>query len=527
MTKSKSNAHILIKNTGWVYFGKLVSQVLGLIASILVIRKLDVDVYGTFSFLLGLFSVFQLFILSPVKDLLNRFIPELSMNNHMNALKRLAIYSTIISIILTGLMLACFAIFQGPIAKFFNINQFDLHFNAFMWYVITFGIKSMIEVIFTSLLLHKHSSTYNIFSYLARAILYFAFLPLLDVNLLLNIESIVSVVFIIFAVILIIRKYKTITNLKDTPYDGPPLTKRVLRYGSLSMMNELGAGVVGKTSDYYIISAMSNAYNVGLYGFALKIYDMFYKVLPVREFETVLRPLFFKKFTGENEGMGLNQMYNFIIKILLPIFLAPFVYFVVFGLPVINIVFDPKYADAYVITCISLLTNVIAGVFYPLPFVIQLKERVEISLISKVVVIFSLGAGILFMKWYGIVGVAIATMLGGLLKNLLMWYMARNLDNISIHRAVYSKTIIFSAILFIIFLPFSSFYNSLTGLIIGSLIFTITYACFIIIVNPFNKNDYDVLNKLLHTHPKISKLVLKMESVTSKLVTLRKRLFSL
>jgi len=47
-----SHARILVKNTAWIYAGKPATQLFGIIATILVIRKLAVDVYGTYNFLL-------------------------------------------------------------------------------------------------------------------------------------------------------------------------------------------------------------------------------------------------------------------------------------------------------------------------------------------------------------------------------------------------------------------------------------------------------------------------------------------
>ena len=77
MAEENSRAKILVKNTTWIYVGKLFTQLFGVIATILVIRKLAVDVFGTYNFLIKILLIYFVFALSPVMNLFNRYIPEL------------------------------------------------------------------------------------------------------------------------------------------------------------------------------------------------------------------------------------------------------------------------------------------------------------------------------------------------------------------------------------------------------------------------------------------------------------------
>ncbi len=57
MAEETSRAKILVKNTAWIYVGKLFTQLFGVIATILVIRKLSVDVFGTYNFLIKILLI--------------------------------------------------------------------------------------------------------------------------------------------------------------------------------------------------------------------------------------------------------------------------------------------------------------------------------------------------------------------------------------------------------------------------------------------------------------------------------------
>jgi len=72
-----SAANTLVNNTKWIYVSKIATQLFSVITTILVIRKLSVDVFGTFNLFQTSFVVFQLFTLSWIISVFNRYIPEI------------------------------------------------------------------------------------------------------------------------------------------------------------------------------------------------------------------------------------------------------------------------------------------------------------------------------------------------------------------------------------------------------------------------------------------------------------------
>ena len=209
----------------------------------------------------------------------------------------------------------------------------------------------------------------------------------------------------------------------------------------LSFVNELGVGVVGKTSDYFIVAALSNPYNVGLYAFAHKIYEMIIKLLPFRDFQTVVRPLFFQKYVNDYKVDEFRNTFVFMIKVLIPLYVIPVVYFF-FGKQIISIIFDSKYVDAYWVTVIILSSNLFTAFFFPLSLFAQLKERMDVLLYSKITVVFSLVAGIYGMKYFGILGVATASLVGDFLKNSIILFFLRKYQEIKYNFNNYSNYII-------------------------------------------------------------------------------------
>ena len=263
-----------------MYGGKIITQVLGLVATILVIRKLPVELYGTYTFLFGLFFVYQLFITSPIKNVLLRYVPELSAAGATSIIYKLIVYSQVFAIILISVFSLLLFQFKTEFTHFFHIKNFDIHFKAFVVFVFFYALKVMSETIIASFLRHPVSTKANVLVVIVRASSYLVLLSSITVNIMLYIEALVSLLFLLFVLPTILKELLKKSEKLNKEIAGRIVKGRVIRFYFLSFFSELGYGIIGKTSDQYIIAAISSPFYVGLYGFALKIFEMFYKVLP-------------------------------------------------------------------------------------------------------------------------------------------------------------------------------------------------------------------------------------------------------
>lgn len=496
MNEETSRAKILVKNTAWIYIGKLFTQVFGVIATILVIRKLSVDVFGTYSFLIKILLIYFVFALSPVLNLFNRYIPELlQLKDFRRAKKLIKVGVSLAGSV--GIIISFLIFFLSePFSNLFNIENLRLYYNALMFFIVATFFKNLFNTILTSALLHQYAAILMTVSSLTRSVLLVVFLKMIDVNLLLIIEGIASLAFFLPGLFLLARFFRSRAHQQTESLENNDIRKRVTKFGMYSAFNELGYGIVGRESDFYIISAFSSPYFVGLYSFGTSIYEMIFKVLPVREFMTVLRPVFFQKFTKDYDPDEFIHIYNFIVKLILPAFLLPTVYFIIFGRQVINLVFDPKYIEAYWATNLILLSNISLAVFMPLNLVLHLKERMDIALLSKIVAIFSIVAGIFAMKHFGIVGVAAATLIGDFLREMFVFLVLRRTVDLKYRLKEYVNYIFIFVLSSIPFLLVREVITSMEILILLSAVYGVLVVFLIILFHPFNAKDQVLLNKL-------------------------------
>jgi len=501
---------ILIKNTKWVYISKIFSQFFGLLAIILVIRQLDVDVFGTYNLLLSSFVVFEILALSAVSSVFNRFIPELIANNEFNKLGRFIRGGYLFSFILFTSLVVLLYFFKEGFATFFNINDFDKYLIAFLIFSYSNFLQILVSVVLKALLLHKKTAIITIFGNFFRLVLYLYFAKSLEVNLLLYIETIICLIIVIASVNVYFIFKKKLPEVKARKNVIPVTYKRVRKYGLLSMINELGIGIVGKTSDYFIVAAMANPIQVGLLAFGHRVYGIIFKILPFKDIQTIINPLFFQKYSGKYDIDEFKAMYSFIIKILLPIYVFPALYFFFFGKSLTALVFDIKYLPAYWITFIMLFSNLFLAFFFPLSLTAQLKERMDILLISKIVVFFSIAGGIIGMKYFGIIGVVMASFIGDLLKNILILGMMRKYEEIQYNLLSYKKYLY----IFISFTPFFFVQNIVLKIfpfIALTIIFFVFALLSIRIFDPFNEQEKETLDKIISSFPvKVQPFLIKI-----------------
>lgn len=498
---------------------KITTQIFGFIITILVIRKLAVVTYGTYNFLISSLVVFNLFAVSPINSIFNRYIPELIQNKEYTKLKKIIFYGLTLSVFIFALILIGIYSLRNPFGNFFHIPNFESHFFAFIIFVLLGFLKVLIVAIIAALLLHKVSSILNIIHAAVHSLTYLYFLPVLTVNLMLYIEASLTFLYLLPSTVVLLRFYRNL-DFESSKVQGSPVTRRrVFRFGLFSSLNELGAGIVGKTSDYFIISAISNQYYVGLYAFAYKFYYMIYKILPLKDFLTILRPLFIQKFTEKYRKEEFVQVYNFIIKVMLPVYMLPTIYFFIFGKSVIKYIYDPKYLDAYWVTCIIMFSNLFMAFFYPLTLTLILKEKMEIALLSKTVVVFSIFAGIYGMKHFGIIGVATATMIGDFLRNIIMLVMMRKKADIIYKFKELKKYLYVSVFLIAVFYLTQSFIGGILELLIISTIFAFIALALLIMYHPFNKKDLQLLERISQSSrifKKVTPYIVKFYSLKPK-----------
>lgn len=496
-----SRTTTLVKNTGWTYVAKIATQIFSLLVAILVIRKLDVAMFGTFSLLIGTKVIIDILATIPFTAIYTRYIPELSQSKNFFQIWQLAKRGFLLGLSAGLVLIFLFSLFREPFANLFKIPDFNNYLLSFSLFLLCNQVNMLTDGILKALLLHKFAAFANIFASVLRSILYVALISVLNVTILLYIEALVALGQAILGLIIYFKYMKRVEhNQTDIHPVNQVDTKRMTKYGFYSALNELGAGVVGSASDFYIVAAMTGQYYVGLYAFANKLYGMIFQILPYKDFLSVLKPLFIQKFTEDQTEKTLVDMYNFIVKIVLPLYTFPAVIFLIFGQHIIELIFDPKYTDAYWVTVLMLSGNFFTGLFYPLGLVMSLKERMDLALLGKVVLVITLPASIFAIQYFGILGLVTTTVIGNGLKYITMFLLLQKTITITYRLNQYWKYVLFEFVIIIVFFSLNPLIYNLASLLVALASFCFLSIIPFVVFHPFTKDELNILVRLAETN---------------------------
>lgn len=492
--KTISKYKIFVENSQYIYLGTIVSEIFSFIVSILVIRKLSVETFGTFNFLIASFFVFRVIGISSISSLFNRYIPELVEKKDFKRLRRFIKIILFLSMVILGILIFLLLLTQNIYANFFKIENFTNFIYAFLIFLTTRYLMSITENILNSLLLNKSLAIYKMIRSAASPVLYLIFLPVLSVNIMLLIESVFCLM-IAFPSFFKIYSYLKINEpLNDIGSINNDYKKRMIRYGLLSSFDQIGMAVIGRTSDYFIISAMANQFSVGIFSFAHKLFSMLDRAIPINEILNTIRPMFIQKFTSGFDENKFNTINNLMIKMILPVYIIPFLLFLLFGESIINYIYDPKYLASYWLTCILFFAPILIMFYYPTILLVQLKEKVEFQLITNILAVLSIIGGIFFMKWFGVLGIVIATSIGNFLRKYIIYLFMRRSVNIKFRLSELMNYIYISIFVSIVFLLLQGFVTSIISLVIFISLFLFTSVLLLILFHPFNNEELEFIN---------------------------------
>ena len=407
-----------IQGTGWTLAARFASQLSSVATSILVLRSLDQSAFGSYTLVLSWLTVVNVLAVSGPASVFGRYFPEWIRYGKLRTLRQLYVRGALFSVVMLGALLAAIYAFRREIEIWLNINGLSLYASFILVFLGVSCIQSLVEQSLRSMLMHKMAAGVVMIVAAIRLSGYVVFSAALSLPIVFVIESAALSFSLIASSVALL--WGSRTSGKLTCENSAVDYSRALRYGIFAWFNEIGAVLVGRASDVFIIGAMSGPVQVALYGFASRINAMVQYVFPLKEVTSVLRPVFVHVFANESRKQELNVVVNAIMKGLFVIYAIPFAMFLVYGRWVTKVVFGSQYMDAVTVASIVVLGQVISGLFYAQGLVIILKERIDIALLSKGVALVTVPAGIVAMNYVGITGVAVMTLIGDFLRNWIM-----------------------------------------------------------------------------------------------------------
>ncbi len=496
------------ENVKWLFIGTILTNIISLFISIFLIRKLAVSEFGIYSLFMGSLSIFAIFSVNGIIVAIRRYIPELLQKKYFKYHKSIIIKLYLVSLLLIFITITVVFIYKDEIGFILRIDKFREYYSIFIINIFLFLQVSLTNDLLVSLYEQKFLSIIGVVSIILRGILYAVLFPQLTIDLIFIIEAICMGVRFLPS---LYYSYKKISALEKEPgliirkEEKKDFVKRIKRFSLLSTANEMGEGGFSQISDYYFVSAFLGPYAMGLYAFPYKILSSIFNWIPMSQLNNIFKPFFINKYYEKEENNAyLSEMFNFIVKI----------YFFFYGIIVVLVIayqnliqvylFNSKYLETETLVVIVVFFYLLRAFSFPVTIIIEIKEKIEYTLYAKIFAVINVLA-VLFVLEYtnlGLVGVALATGVSGLLRNFYLYVKMIKVSGVKLIFNQFYKTLI---IFFIV--GFAMYMASLTGNIAMQIILPASAGLLLFLMlyrklHPLTKNEEviisGILGKLLH-----------------------------
>ena len=491
----RDRVHDLIRKNGpYVVLERTVGAAVSFLTTVFIIRSLSVEAFGIYNVLLSIMLYVGLFSSLGLPSLFQRFIPEFFQKNEIGKLKKLISKGLLWRFVAGASLILILLMFSAPLGRLFRIMKALEYFGIFALAIIFYLESQLQGTILTSVFRHKWYAIAQVSYVVVRAGILFFLIGLgFGLNGLLVGEALAY--FLLFIVQHIYyRKFLAAYPSND----GAELPfKRLVKFGGFTFFNETGAQVLSDSTDVFVITAFLGPAAAGAYAFATRVMALSTHILPQYVLWNIIRPAFFTMYVRDEGPDQINARFNFLVK-LIAFLSVPMVFgILVLGDKMIIHIFDPKYLSS--LRVIWIVAGFTAFNFFvePIGLVLQSIEKVEILFYSKIFAVYNLVTSLLWVKPYGIMGVAVSTGSAILFKNLFCYFLAKRYVRLRLdlkgNATIVANSLIMAAILMLV-RPWA---RSLVTFILVGLMGLGIYLALASLNKAFSKSERDFVNKIL------------------------------
>jgi len=406
------------------YLGMFFEKLVTVLVTIYVIRQLPISEFGVYNLFQDTIGLVAVIFSFGIPSLIERFLPELYQRGLFDDLHRW-VYRALIARFLLGLLGALICLLgRDALGGFLHSDLFTAYYPIFALGLIFTILNQTSQSILDTYLLQKRRNVIRVVVSALRAGLYTAAITLgqglYGILWAFSISALAGSVLFVHT----IYRLKHPKNVEKNTEGLGELTNRFKRYGAISYLNEMGAMVLSRRADNYLISAFLNPAAVGIYSFATRIVEMFVAMTPLVVGNVIISTLLFRQFTETPTLEFLQRRFNLLCKLALYLTL-PFLIVLVGLHEQITMLVDPKYHDASYLLALVAIFEILNVFAWPIAWMAQSSERVEVQLYSKIGAIYNIIAAIILIPRYGPLGAAWATGTSFMMKNVLMYVFLR------------------------------------------------------------------------------------------------------
>lgn len=484
---------------------KTLSQLCGVIASILLVRALSENDFGIYNLLYSVIGLIGTVASLGIGNALQRFIPEYYRKGEFKIAHNLCRMTSAIRLITDAVILGFILLLWQEITPFLKITEYKAYFMLFTLVIVLYQQQNIIEISLSSYFLHKYSKPIGLIFTMVKAIGY-GLIILFENNLWYAIIIDVLAYLIVFTALQILYFNKIPVSTGSMDFFTKQEKKRVVRYALFYNFNDAGVGLLNANFDNFIIVMFLNPAAVGAYSFCVQLTIQITSLLPLKYLKDVIKPAFFSIEQSPNDKHHSRFFFQSLVKINSLFAIPCFFFLLLYSETIIAVLFNNKFIEYSSVLCGIFFFSILNSI--PVGTVAQFREKADIILYSKIFAVYNLIADVILIKMFGIWGAVFATGTATLAKNCFIWYFVRQDASFKGMGSFFSKIVLFwMTISFVIYnielvSPRHGLYQLFLGILIFAAAFFIQFKC-----NYFKPYEKRIMADLSNKNPRLTILL--------------------
>ncbi len=452
----------MLGDSFYVACGSYATHLFSLLINLILVRKLSLENYGSYTVMLSTYAMGTLILSMGAQPIIQRYLPELiAKGNRAGAisLKRLTAFTHLFAGLLISLI--CWLL-KDQLSLWLN----EPRFAGLLPYLALFVIFKFEASIFEEMLTAHRSQKYRNLVLAGFQGLKFGlfWLAMPHDGSVQQVMTYLVLSNALLAGLFMLRAMGLNRDISDDTDEELPW-RRMIRYGLLRYTTTLTLVGFFADIDVWFITHYHGLEQAGLYGFATKTVNMLATLVPTHFLLSVLVPVYIKEYTLRKDPQQLVRVFRFFNKIVTA-FLAPaLVGSLLMAGPIVGEIFDVKFLPSVTTFRLFFLGMFVFYFFNTSSFLLVVLERPEITLYSRIFVIYNIVMDIILIPRMGIEGAAIATGSAMAMGYVFTYIMIKRVIPVRIPWAATFRTFLYTGAMALVVWPLMRWIDGIVSLL--------------------------------------------------------------
>jgi len=405
---------------------RLLSQITTPLALIIQVRGMTEHDFGVYSLLYTFIPVVGTLLSLGLEQVMMRYQPEyLRAGNKKGAawlMRRIAVGRLSTNILLICVVLLCWNL----VAPLFKLTPYRATFAIFSLLILIQFQSRILQLALASHMMHKYSVgstvTLSVVKLITYATLYFTHHFTVEAAIF---SDIIAYACAYTMLRYIYNKRCLVPEARGEYTPTPEEKKRLFKYGLYNNFNDAGVFLLYSTVDNFFIAAYLDTLSVGIYAFYSRLRQMVVNVLPAKQFENIVQPMFFA-IPADQADRNVPRYFSFLLNMNFLLQWPALAFATAYHHEIVQLIFHSKFIENSWLLPVVMGFATLNVVADPVSLVAQYEEKAHVLLLSKLFAAYNVLAMFLLVPWLGIYGAAIAAGTAQTAKNLFVWWFVRD-----------------------------------------------------------------------------------------------------